>query len=111
MKSIRKAHTLSLINTHTTIFDERLFGIVEARRAITVSIVRDLMIIPDRNPGKFLVREKQIKIGTVSSESASVIVKSEDLTLRLHRAGGSGRCVLVDVVAEMDDEVDIVLSG
>lgn len=69
------------------------------------------MIVPDRNPSKLLVREKQIEIGAVSSKTASVIVQSEDLTLRLHRAGGSGCRVLVDVVAEMDDKVDVVLPG
>ena len=52
---------------------------VRTRRTITVSIVSDLVIVPNRNPGESLMTEKKIKIGSVRSYPLPVVIKCEDL--------------------------------
>jgi hypothetical protein len=49
---------LSLINADAAILDERLFRVVEAGGTVAVAIVGDLVVVPNRDPGKLLVREK-----------------------------------------------------
>lgn len=44
-----------LIDADATVVDERFFGVVQAGRAIAVTVVGDLMVIPDRDPGELLV--------------------------------------------------------
>lgn len=46
---------LPLVDADATVVDERFFGVVQAGGATTVTVVGDLMVIPDRNPGEFLV--------------------------------------------------------
>jgi hypothetical protein len=49
---------LSLINADAAILDERILRVVEAGGTVAVAIVGDLVVVPNRDPGKLLVREK-----------------------------------------------------
>jgi hypothetical protein len=74
---------LALVNRYTAVAEEGVFGIVEFRHAVAVSVISNLVIVPNRNPRKLLVAGEQVKIGSVCSEPPSVVVKSEDLVVWL----------------------------
>lgn len=108
---------LSLVNRDTTVADKRGFGVVEIRSTIAVCVVRDLMIIPDGNPGVVLMGSEKIEIGAVGSETLAVVVEGEDDALGLGNAADAVAvaivtiaCVFVDVVTKVDDVVDRILS-
>ena len=83
-----------LINAHATILDKRLFRVVQTGGAVTIPIVRDLVIVPDWDPREVLMREKQVKVGAIGSNTTSVVVEGENFALWLNRAGG-GRCAIL----------------
>jgi len=108
---------LSLVDGNTAITDERSFSVVELRSAITVCVIRDLVVIPDRNPRVILVGSEEIEIGAVGSETLAVVVEGGDDAFGLGNAVDAVAVavitvagVLVNVVAEVDDVVDRVLS-
>lgn len=108
---------LSLINRNTTITDERCFGVVELRSTIAVCVVRDLVVVPDGDPGVILVGSEKIEIGAVGSETLAVVVEGGDDTLGLGNAVDAVAVaiitvasVLVNVVTKVDDVVDRVLT-
>ena len=75
------------------------------------------MVIPDRDPRVVLVGSEEIEVGAVGSEALAVIVEGGDDTFGLGDAIDAVAVaivtvagVLVDVVAEVDDVVDRVLS-
>ena len=74
------------------------------------------VVVPYRDPGKLLVAGEKIKIGAIGGQSFPVVVERIDLTVRQRDAAKGGAiaihlvCILVDVVPEMDDVVDRVLS-
>lgn len=53
----------------------------ETHHAISVGIVRYLVIIPNWDPRELLVALDQIQIGAVSSQTLAIIVQSEDLAV------------------------------
>jgi len=108
---------LPLIDRDATVLDEGGLGVVQLGRTVTVGVISNLVVIPDRDPGELLVRKKKILIGAVSCVSGAVVVQGEDGTLRLrHTADGSTIAVitvsgvLVDVVTKMENVVDRVLA-
>jgi hypothetical protein len=108
---------LSLIDRNTAVADERGLGVVELGSAIAVCVVRNLVVVPDRNPGVVLVRGEKIEIGAVGSETLAVVVEGGDDAFGLGDAVDAVAVavvtvagVLVDVVTEVNDVVDRVLS-
>lgn len=61
------------------------------------------MIVPDGDPGEFLVGEEEIEVGAVGCEAASVVVESEDFAFGLDGASCCGCGVFVDVIAELGE--------
>jgi hypothetical protein len=108
---------LSLVNRNTAVADERGLGVVELGSAIAVCVVRNLVVVPDRDPRVVLVGGEKIEIGTVGSETLAVVVEGGDDTFGLGDAVDTVAVavvtvagVLVNVVTEVDDVVDRVLS-
>lgn len=75
----------ALVNADTAITEERLLGIVECTRSVTISVVGYLVVIPLGNPGEVLVGKQQVKIGSVLAKTSAVIVESEDGPWRVRR--------------------------
>ena len=106
---------LALVNRYTAVAEEGVFGIVEFRHAVAVSIISNLVIVPNRNPRKLLVASEQVKISSVCSEPPSIVVKSEDLVVWLGNTVDRvappviSVLVLIDVVTKMDNVIDRVL--
>jgi hypothetical protein len=108
---------LSLVNRNTAVADERGLGVVELGSAIAVCVVRNLVVVPDRDPRVVLVRSEKIEIGAVGSETLAVVVEGGDDAFGLGDAVDAVAVavvtvagVFVDVVTEVDDVVDRVLS-
>jgi hypothetical protein len=96
---------LARIHADSTGFQKRRFGVVHARRAVSVPIVADLVIIPSSYPCKILVRKLQIGIRPVLPDSRAVVVEGDDFAARgggARVATGCAAAGLVDVVAEVD---------
>jgi hypothetical protein len=73
---------LPLVNRYATILEERVLGIVQVSRAISIGVVGDLMVIPDRNPWEVLVAGNEIKIGAVGGNPLAVVVERVNLLVR-----------------------------
>ena len=58
------------------------------------------------------MRKQEVFIGPVSCDPLSLVVECKDLlwSLRINGTSFTGGIILVDVVPEMNDIVDIVLS-
>jgi hypothetical protein len=72
------------------------------------------MVIPHSNPGKLLVRRDEILVRPVLPKASPVVIQREDLSLGNDSTLVDARdatFVLVDVVAQVDDVVNIVLAG
>lgn len=72
--------------------------------------VSNLMIIPDRNPGKRSVRQQQIEIRAIRRQPTPVVIKRKNLPFRLHGPRLGTRGVLVNVVSQMYHVVDVVFA-
>lgn len=81
------SHHLALIHRHSSKLDERILGVVHGGEAITVAIVSLLVVIPYRDPGKGLVAEQKIKIGSVLCNAGTVVVESEKSTVGVGSSG------------------------
>jgi hypothetical protein len=75
------------------------------------------VIIPDRDPGEVLMRGEKIEISAVGGETLTVVVQSGDDSLGLGNTTNAPSItvvtvasVLVNVVAQVNDVVDRVLS-
>ena len=90
-------------------------ALVNRYTAVAVSIISNLVIVPNRNPRKLLVASEQVKISSVCSEPPSIVVKSEDLVVWLGNTVDRvappviSILVLIDVVTKMDNVIDRVL--
>jgi hypothetical protein len=60
------------------------------------------VVVPDRNPGELLVREKQVKVGAVGRKTTPVVVQGENFSFWLNGTGGGRGRIFVDVVAELN---------
>jgi hypothetical protein len=72
------------------------------------------MVIPDSDPGEALVRSDKVEICAVLAKTHAVVVQGEDLALGNNSTLVDTRdtiLVLVDIVAEVNDEVDVVFAG
>ena len=72
---------LALIDTDSTVFDERGFGVVEIGLSISICVIGDLVVIPDGDPGVLRVAEDQIEIGAISGNPLTVVVESINGTI------------------------------
>lgn len=74
------------------------------------------MIIPNRNPRKLLMTSQQIKISPISCNSLTVVIESVDLLVRQRNTTNTVTPtvitvpILVDIISEMKNEVDGILS-
>ncbi len=107
---------LTLVHRDPTVFDERSLGVVELRRAVTVGVICDLVVIPDRDPWEVLVASNQIQVGTVCGVALAVIIKRIDLSIWQWDTTNSlspaviAISVFVDIVTKVKNVVDGVLA-
>jgi hypothetical protein len=105
-----------LVNGDAAIPKERILSVVKFRTAVTVGVIGNLMVVPNRNPGELLVACKKIQISTVSCNPLAVVIEGVDFTVRKRNAVDAvapaviSVLVLVNVVAEMNNIVNGVLS-
>lgn len=91
--------------------------IIRTGRAIAVSIISDLMIVPNRNPGEGLMTEEKIKIGPVCSYSLPVVIKRENCPIWERNTSNTLSpsivtvFIFIDIVPEMDYVVHRVLTS
>lgn len=87
--------------------------------AIAPGIVRRLVVVPAHDPGRCGVQRLQVGIGLVLGVASDVVRMGDDLVPRIRdpvqRLGIAGRVfahrVFVDVVAEVENEVELVILG
>jgi hypothetical protein len=99
---------------------EKLRGVRVVLGDLISVVVLDLVVIPGDEPGKGRVRRLQVLVGLVLGVSYPVLPEPVRLGGRLVKAYVAGvgqvrlgvrrRRILVDVVAEVQDEVEILLS-
>jgi hypothetical protein len=106
---------LPLVDRDTSVPQERVFSVVKLRSTISVGVIRNLMVIPDRDPRELLVTGEQVQVRTVGSKSLAVVVQTVDLLVRLWNATDRvspavvAVLVLINVVTKMNNVVDGVL--
>lgn len=107
---------LSLIHRDTAICNERGFRVVEFGHTVAPSIVGNLMVIPDGDPGEVLMTQNQVMVRSVGGMSLPIIIKSIDLSVRQGDAADGVApailtiSVLVDVVSKMKHIIDGVFA-
>lgn len=105
---------LALVDAHAAKLEERLFRIVHAREAVAVAVVGDLVVVPDRDPGELLVRQEQVEIRAVLCQARSVVVERSEFSRWVSRpcvTAENSHLILVDVVAKVQNVVDVVLPS
>jgi hypothetical protein len=60
------------------------------------------VVVPNRDPGELLVRQKEVEVGAVGRETTPVVVECEDFSFWLNGAGSGRGLIFVDVVAKLD---------
>src|SRR6059036_1378390 len=83
-------------------------SLLEALRAVVGVVVLDLVVVPGADPGTRRVRRLEIGVALVERMADSVVVERAGLrrAVLAHVVPAPGR--FVDVVADMDDQVEVV---
>ena len=76
---------LTLIDRHTAILNERFFSVVHFREAISVAVIGDLVIIPDRYPWEVLMRKTQVGVSAILRYASAVVIERDNFALRSYR--------------------------
>jgi hypothetical protein len=73
-------------------------------------VVLDLVIVPRGDEREARVRGLQIRVAAILGVAAAVVVERHRLVADVAARSAVGRPILVDVVAEVNDEVDVLLG-
>src|SRR5690606_27311414 len=75
-------------------------------------VVLDLVVVPGQRPGAAQMGGLEVGVGLVLGVAEAVLVEGLGRVVEVVAHGAlGGEAVLVDVVAEEDDEVDVGLGG
>lgn len=84
-------------------------------RSVSVCVIGNLMVVPDRNPWELLVALVQVYISPIGSNTLSVVVQSVDLSIWQWDAPKRispaifAVCILVYIITEMHNIINRIL--